>query len=86
MFFVTGLWPGHENRATSSSGFSAFQPIRPLGEWASRRHPRLHHPRLRSCLRSRLRSRRRTCGRTKGGGIVVDLPYQMHNNYESGEI
>ena len=26
-----------------------------------------------------------TCGRTKGGGFVVDLPYQMHNNYESGE-
>ena len=47
---------------------------------------------LRSCLRSRLRSRRRTCGRTKapphlrpnqGGGFVVDLPYQMLNNYEA---
>ena len=30
--WIAGLWPGHENRATSSSGFSAFQPIRPLGD------------------------------------------------------
>ena len=24
-----------------------------------------------------------TCSRTNGEGFVVDLPYQMHNNYES---
>ena len=36
-----------------------------------------------SRLRSRLHSRRRTCSRTKGEGFVVDLPYQMHSNYES---
>ena len=27
--------------------------------------------------------RPQTCSRTNGEGFVVDLPYQMHNNYES---
>ena len=32
------------------------------------------------------RTRPKPAAETKGGGFVVDLPYQMHNNYESGEI
>ena len=69
-----GRWSApsvHPVSASSSSGFSTFQPIQPLRDRAPRRRPRLHHrSRLRSCLRSRLRSRRRTCGRTKGGALL----------------